>query len=176
MTSRNKLENSNDITALSGSRLVNICSPLSVSSGKRIRDDPGVVLEVCYPQKSKSVSYLADDYILNTDGSINIVITLDIDYQGSQRASFTVWKPDCSYVNGLKELRAKAIIEAEVYLLPINLTKQGTQIDIGLSKKRWNPCRRGGLADSSTRIRTKGAIAKLWRYRTSYTHLISTTL
>lgn len=105
-----------------------------------------------------------------------MVIALDIDYQGSQRASFIVWKPDFSYVDGLKEFRAKAIIEAEVCLLPINLTKQGTRIDIGLSKKRWNPCRRGDLTNSSTRIRTRGAIAKLWRYRTSYTHLISTTL
>lgn len=96
---------------------------------------PGVILEVCYSQKSKSISYLADDYILNTDGSINMVIALDIDYRGSQRASFTVWRPDYLIANGVKELRAKAVIEAEVCILPMTLHKKKKNlIDIGLSK------------------------------------------
>ena len=75
---------------------------------------PGVVFEVCYSQKSKSVSSLADDYILNTDGSINVVIALDIDYQGSQKATFTVWRPEYLKVDGVNELRVNAIIEAKV--------------------------------------------------------------
>lgn len=75
---------------------------------------PGVVLEVCYSQKSRSISYLADDYILNTDGSINMVIALDIDYQGSQKATFTVWRPEYIEVDGVNELRANTVIEAKV--------------------------------------------------------------
>ncbi|KAH8434187.1 uncharacterized protein LDX57_011826 [Aspergillus melleus] len=47
-----------------------------------------------------------------------MVIALDIDYPGSQIASFTVWQPEISCVDGAKELRAKAVIEAEVCLLP----------------------------------------------------------
>ncbi|KAJ5285974.1 hypothetical protein N7524_001280 [Penicillium chrysogenum] len=103
-----------------------------ISFGHHQARYPGVVLEVCYSQKSKSVSYLADDYILNTDGSINMVIALDIDYQGSQRASFTVWKPNFSYVNGLKELRAKATIEAEVFRKNDGTPAEGVTLQIPL--------------------------------------------
>lgn len=95
-----------------------------ISFGHHQARYPGVVLEVCYSQKCKRVAYLADDYILNTDGSINMVIALDVDYRGSQRASFTVWRPDFSCVKGVKELRAKAVIEDEVFILPIGLRKK----------------------------------------------------
>ncbi|KAF4768417.1 hypothetical protein HAV15_002990 [Penicillium sp. str.  len=93
---------------------------------------PGVILEVCYSQKSKSISYLADDYILNTDGSINMVIALDIDYRGSQKASFTVWRPDYLKANGVKELRAKAMIEAEVFRNDDGSPAEGVALQIPL--------------------------------------------
>ncbi|OQD91922.1 hypothetical protein PENSOL_c047G09150 [Penicillium solitum] len=93
---------------------------------------PGVILEVCYSQKSKSISYLADDYILNTDGSINMVIALDIDYRGSQKASFTVWRPDYLKANGVKELRAKAMIEAEVFRNDDRSPAEGVALQIPL--------------------------------------------
>ncbi|KAJ5971700.1 uncharacterized protein N7479_001618 [Penicillium vulpinum] len=93
---------------------------------------PGVILEVCYSQKSKSISYLADDYILNTDGSINMVIALDIDYRGSQKASFTVWRPDYLKANGVKELRAKAMIEADVFRNDDGSPAEGVALQIPL--------------------------------------------
>ncbi|KAJ6094458.1 hypothetical protein N7467_001971 [Penicillium canescens] len=51
---------------------------------------PGVVIQVCYSQKSRQIDRLADDYILSTDGSINTVVCLDVDYKGSKRATFSV--------------------------------------------------------------------------------------
>ncbi|KAH6714969.1 hypothetical protein BKA61DRAFT_344601 [Leptodontidium sp. MPI-SDFR-AT-0119] len=42
---------------------------------------PGVVVEVAYSQKSRDLPHLADSYILGSDGNINIVIGLDIEYQ-----------------------------------------------------------------------------------------------
>ncbi|KOS42784.1 hypothetical protein ACN38_g6329 [Penicillium nordicum] len=61
-----------------------------------------------------------------------MVIALDIDYQGSQRASFIVWKPDFSYVDGLKEFRAKAIIEAEVFRKNDGIPAEGVTLQIPL--------------------------------------------
>lgn len=75
---------------------------------------PGVIIEVCYSQKSQCVSHLADEYILNTDGSVNAVIALDIDYRGSRKATFTVWRPVYTTVDGEEELRATAVTEAQV--------------------------------------------------------------
>ncbi|KAJ5956311.1 hypothetical protein N7501_010590, partial [Penicillium viridicatum] len=39
--------------------------------------------------KHRRARYLADEYILNTDRSVNAVITLDIDYKGSKKATIT---------------------------------------------------------------------------------------
>lgn len=75
---------------------------------------PGVIVEVCYSQKSKRISHLADDYILNTDGSVNVVIALDIDYKGSNKATITVWRPEYARINDVEEFRAAAVIEAQV--------------------------------------------------------------
>lgn len=84
------------------------------SFGHRQALYPGVIVEVCYSQKSKRISHLADEYILNTDGSVNVVIALDIDYKGSKKAAITVWRPEYATVNGVEEFRATAAIEAQV--------------------------------------------------------------
>lgn len=75
---------------------------------------PGVIIEVCYSQKRQRVSHLADEYILNTDGSVNAVVALDVDYKGSKKATLTVWRPEYITVDGVEELRATAVIEALV--------------------------------------------------------------
>lgn len=78
---------------------------------------PGVIIEVCYSQKGRCVSHLADEYILNTDGSVNAVVALDIDYQGSKKATITVWRPEYTTLDGKEELQATAVIEALVRTL-----------------------------------------------------------
>ncbi|CAG8250476.1 unnamed protein product [Penicillium salamii] len=66
---------------------------------------PGVIVEICYSQKSKRISHLVNDYILNTDGSVNVVIALDIDYKGSKRATMIVWRPEYTTIDGVEEFR-----------------------------------------------------------------------
>ncbi|KAJ5827624.1 hypothetical protein N7447_004387 [Penicillium robsamsonii] len=73
---------------------------------------PGVIIEVCYSQKSQRVSHLADEYILNTDGIVNAVIALDVDYKGSKKATITVWRPEDTIVGDIEELQATAVVEA----------------------------------------------------------------
>jgi hypothetical protein len=52
-----------------------------------------VVIEVSYLQKRKDLSYLADNYILGSRGSIGVVIGLDIEYPGTKEAKLLVWRP-----------------------------------------------------------------------------------
>lgn len=75
---------------------------------------PGVIIEVCYSQKSREIPYLADDYILNTDGNVKVVVGLDIDYKKSQRARLSVWRPEYVLNDGELEFRTAAVVEAEV--------------------------------------------------------------
>jgi hypothetical protein len=74
---------------------------------------PGVVIEVSYSQKSKALPHLADDYILETDGSVRAVVGLDLDYK-TKKATVSIWRPQ--YVTnqqGEMELIA-AQIESQV--------------------------------------------------------------
>lgn len=83
----------------------------------RLARFPGVIIEVCYSQKNRRVSHLADEYILNTDGSVNAVVALDVDYEGSMKATITVWRPEYTTVDGVEELQATATVEALVHTL-----------------------------------------------------------
>jgi hypothetical protein len=53
---------------------------------------PGVIIEVSYSQKTKAIPHLADDYILETNGSVRVVIGLDIDYK-TKNGTISVWRP-----------------------------------------------------------------------------------
>lgn len=54
---------------------------------------PGVVIEVSYSQKTKALPYLADDYILETNGSIRAVVGLDLDSK-TKKATVSIWRPE----------------------------------------------------------------------------------
>lgn len=51
---------------------------------------PGVVIEVSYIQKRKDLVYIAEDYILGSDGDIRVVIGLDVEYRNSKMATLSV--------------------------------------------------------------------------------------
>jgi hypothetical protein len=54
---------------------------------------PGIVIEVSFSQKEKELKDLAEDYILGSDGNIQVVIGLNIEYKQSKKATFSVWRP-----------------------------------------------------------------------------------
>ncbi|CAG7921676.1 unnamed protein product [Penicillium olsonii] len=93
---------------------------------------PGVILEVCYSQNSKRISSLADDYILNTGGSVNVVVALDIDCQGSREATITTWRPEYATVNGVEEFRAAVAIEALPFRTNSGLLTEDTALRLSL--------------------------------------------
>jgi len=53
---------------------------------------PGVIIEVSYSQKTKAILHLADDYILETNGSVCVVVGLDIDYK-TKKGTISMWCP-----------------------------------------------------------------------------------
>ncbi|KAF2726979.1 hypothetical protein EJ04DRAFT_539181 [Polyplosphaeria fusca] len=55
---------------------------------------PGVIVEVAYSQKKKRLDRLAEDYLLDSDASVQVVVGLDIEYgkRGSRQATLSVWR------------------------------------------------------------------------------------
>lgn len=54
---------------------------------------PGVIIEIAYSQKIKALAVLAEEYIVGSNGNIRVVIGIDIDYRGTNKASISVWRP-----------------------------------------------------------------------------------
>lgn len=75
---------------------------------------PGVVIEVCGTEKVGIAADLADDYILDTDGNVKVVVALNIEYRGSKKATLSIWRPEDVNVDGVEELQAIAKVEALV--------------------------------------------------------------
>ena len=76
---------------------------------------PGVVIEVSYSQKRKDLPDLADDYILESDGGIGLVIGLDIEYRGSRKATVSTWQLKQTIdEQGEEEYSASPVIENQV--------------------------------------------------------------
>jgi hypothetical protein len=57
--------------------------------------DPGVIIEISYSQKRKDLPFLADDYILGSNGTIQVVIGIDVEYRKKKgmEAKVFVWRP-----------------------------------------------------------------------------------
>jgi len=53
---------------------------------------PGVILELSYPSKKKALPYLADDYILETDGNIRMLVGFYLDTE-TKKGTISTWQP-----------------------------------------------------------------------------------
>ena len=70
----------------------------------------GVILEVSYSQKRQDLRFLADEYILGSNGLTQAVIGIDIEYQGKE-ARVIVWRPNKTKENGETILTIKKTFE-----------------------------------------------------------------
>ena len=52
----------------------------------------GVVIEVSYSQKRKSLIDLAENYLLASDGGIRVMVGIDLEYKKSKEASISIWR------------------------------------------------------------------------------------
>lgn len=73
---------------------------------------PGVILEVAYSQKRKRLGRLAEDYLLDSNASVQAVVGLDIEYgkKKSRKATLSVWR---TRIDG-NELRVVEEVAAQV--------------------------------------------------------------
>jgi hypothetical protein len=102
------------------------------SSGKRSKHEPdasfwhndaqypGVIVEVAYSQKKRRLRRLAEDYLLDSDASVQVVVGLDIEYgrKESREATLSVWRSQLHHTDDGVELRVVDEVADEVCLVP----------------------------------------------------------
>ncbi|MCJ1387778.1 hypothetical protein MMC18_000621 [Xylographa bjoerkii] len=74
---------------------------------------PGVVIEIAYSQRKKNLSKLADHYIVESCGQINIVVGIELDYKGSKSATVSLWCPTYGVDNEGRFLASDEILSEE---------------------------------------------------------------
>jgi hypothetical protein len=81
-----------------------------------------VIIEVAYSQKRKRLSRLAEDYLLDSDATVQVVAGLDIEYgkEGSRKATLSVWRAQIAHTTNGDELRAFREIADEVCLITVS--------------------------------------------------------
>ncbi|KAF2022604.1 hypothetical protein EK21DRAFT_105697 [Setomelanomma holmii] len=69
---------------------------------------PGVIVEVAYSQNKADLRRLAEDYILDSDTNVRVVVGLYIEYghKKSRKATLSVWRPELVTTDDGLELRA----------------------------------------------------------------------
>lgn len=76
---------------------------------------PGVIIEIANPQEDKNLEDLAEQYVLETSGSVRVVIGIKLGYCGGKlTAGLSVWRPHCVVENGEEFLISKCEINSEV--------------------------------------------------------------
>ncbi|KAF2176017.1 hypothetical protein K469DRAFT_743120 [Zopfia rhizophila CBS 207.26] len=78
---------------------------------------PGVIIEVAYSQKKKRLSRLAEDYLLDSDASVQVVVGLDIEYgkKRSCKATLSVWRAYMAHTGDRDELRVVQEVVDEAF-------------------------------------------------------------
>jgi hypothetical protein len=81
---------------------------------------PGVIVEVAYSQKKRRLRRLAEDYLLDSDASVQVVVGLDIEYgrKESREATLSVWRSQLHHTDDGVELRVVDEVADEVCLIP----------------------------------------------------------
>jgi hypothetical protein len=77
---------------------------------------PGVIIEVSYSHKRKRLDRLAEDYLLDSNASVQVIVGLDVEYgrKGSRKATLSVWRTHVFHTADGDELRAVKEIADEV--------------------------------------------------------------
>ena len=87
---------------------------------------PGVIIEVAYSQKKKHLGRLVENYLLDSDASVRVVVGLDIEYgKESRKATLSIWRPRLFETADGLELRAVEEAVDEVDNVPKTLSRAG---------------------------------------------------
>ena len=77
---------------------------------------PGLIIEVAYSQKKKRLGRLAEDYLLDSNASVQVVVGLDVEYgdKESRKATLSVWRTHVVNTADGNELRVFQELEDDV--------------------------------------------------------------
>lgn len=124
----------------------------------REAQDPSIIIEISCSQKRKALTDLAEFYILGSDGNIQRVIGLDIEYKATKRATLSVWQPEYIGDEGSEELVATQALVAQVKLHLRSIPRRGiTNGHKGIPRPRWESERHEPRPRTLTpRLRNRG--------------------
>ena len=80
---------------------------------------PGVIIEVAYSQKRKELAKLAEDYLLDSNANVQVVVGLDIEYgkKKSRVAAISTWRTQTFNTDNEGEMRVVQTMVDEVHPL-----------------------------------------------------------
>ncbi|KAH5621129.1 hypothetical protein HBI68_253890, partial [Parastagonospora nodorum] len=87
----------------------------NASFGHEEAQYPGVIIEVAYSQKKTCLDRLADNYILDSDASVQVVVCIHIEYNNKEtkKATLSIWRPQLLDTPDGPELRATEVVADE---------------------------------------------------------------
>jgi hypothetical protein len=100
----------------------------------------GVVLELSYPSKRRALPHLADDYLLETDGNIRMLVGLDLDTD-TKRGTISTWQPNFkrNEQGVIVELEAALVRDAEVFRDKLGNVNQDPESGLHLDLEDFGP-------------------------------------
>jgi hypothetical protein len=100
----------------------------------------GVVLELSYPSKRRALPHLADDYLLETDGNIRMLVGLDLDTD-TKRGTISTWQPNFkrNEQGVIVELEAALVRDAEVFRDKLGNANQDPESGLHLDLEDFGP-------------------------------------
>lgn len=101
---------------------------------------PGVVLELSYPLKRRTLPHLADDYLLETDGNIRMLVGIDLDTD-TKRGTISTWQPlfKRNKQGVIVELEAALVRDGEVFRDKYGNANQDPESGIYLDLEDFGP-------------------------------------
>jgi len=109
---------------------------------------PGVIIEVACSQKRKRLSRLAEDYLLDSDASVQVVVGLDIEYgmKETSKATFSTWRTQLFDTADGDELRVVEEIADQVIITPNPfIFFYGLKMGQAFRDEQGNPTNHSGL-------------------------------
>jgi hypothetical protein len=100
----------------------------------------GVVLEVSYPSKRRTLPHLADDYLLETDGNIRMLVGLDLDTE-TKKGTISTWQPlfKRNDQGVIVELEAALVRDKEVFRDKYGNANQDPESGLHLDLEDFGP-------------------------------------
>lgn len=101
---------------------------------------PGVIIEVSYSQKRKSLIDLAENYLLASDGGIRVMVGIDLEYKKSKEAGVSIWRLKTSRgLDGKPEGEVIQELDNEVYMPLDSQSKHSRRIAFQRHQRQSDP-------------------------------------